>query len=114
MSVMPSTAGNLVEVSGNGNQNQNTSIAISAGSIPSLSMQTVLANQKEGTDIDSYDSFCVESNDLSMETSAVSSDATLVPLSEQKEPNEEIILVSYYKNWTMQEMEKLQREELLL
>jgi hypothetical protein len=97
MSVMQSTAGNVVEVSANGNKNQNTSIAISAGSVCSYSMQTVLVNQKEGRHIDSFDSLHLDSNDLSVETSAVSSDATLVPLAEHKEPNEEVILVSCYK-----------------
>lgn len=73
MSVIQSTAENV---------NQNISMEISAGSISSYSMQMVLENQKEG----------IESNDLSMETSAVSSDATL-SLSDHKEPNE-VILVS--------------------
>jgi hypothetical protein len=79
----------------NGNQTQNTS---RGSTFPSCSIQTVLADQKEGMDIGSHDRFCVESNDLSMETSAGSSEATVASVPELKEPNEEIILVSYYKN----------------
>jgi hypothetical protein len=106
MAEKPSTAVNVnvVQASGNGNQNQNTSIEISAGSISSShSMQMVVENKKEGVDTDSYGSLCVESNDISMETSAGSSEAALAPLSEHKKPNEEIILVSCYKNWSVRE-----------
>lgn len=109
--VLPSTgaSGSAVDIHGNGNQNPNTSTAVPTGSISSpLAVSKVSAEQKEGMDIDSRDSFSVESN----ESEAGSSKATIAPLPECKESNEEIILVSYYANWTEGQMEKLHNEEV--
>jgi hypothetical protein len=104
--VLPSTgaSGSVVDIHGNGNENPNTCRAMPTGSISSpLSVSKVSAEQKEGMGIDSHGSFSVESN----ESAAGSSKATVAPLPECKESNEEIILVSYYANWTEGQMEKL-------
>lgn len=101
--VVPSTgaSGTAVDIYGNGNQNPNTSTAVPRGSISSpLSVSKVPAEQKEGMDIDSHENFSVESN----ESAAGSCKATIAPLPECKESNEEIILVSCYANWTEGQM----------
>jgi cytoskeletal protein RodZ len=97
--VLPSTgaSGSAVDIYGNGSENPNTCTAMPTGSI---SVSKVSAEQKEGMAIDSRDSFSVESN----ESVAGSTKATVSPLPECKESNEEIILVSYYANWTEGQM----------
>lgn len=90
--VLPSTgaSGSAVDIHGNGNENPNTCTAMPTGSISSpLSVSKVSAEEKEGMDSDSHDSFSVESN----ESAAGSSKATVAPLPECKESNEEIILL---------------------
>jgi hypothetical protein len=100
--VLPSTAasGSAVDIHGNENQNPNTCTAMPTGSISSsLSVSKVSAEQKQGMDIDSHDSFSVENNESLVSTSAVgSSKASVAPLPGHTESNEEIILVSYYAN----------------
>lgn len=109
--VLPSTgaSGSAIDIHGNGNQNPNSSTVVPTGSISSpLSVSKMSAEQKEGMDIDSHDSVSAESNELA----AGSSKATITPLPECKESNEEIILVSYYGNRTEGQMEKLHNEEV--
>ncbi|PNF41431.1 hypothetical protein B7P43_G13793 [Cryptotermes secundus] len=90
--VLPSSgaSGSAVDIHGNGNQNPNSSTAVPTGSISSpLSVSKVSAQQKEGMDIDSLESVSVERNELA----AGSSKATIAPLPECKESNEEVILL---------------------
>jgi hypothetical protein len=96
------TSGSAVNMHDIGNQNPNTCTAMPTGKISSLlSVNKVSGEQGEGMDIDSCDSFSVECNESSVSTSAAeNSKVTVAPLPEHKESNEEIILVSYYANWT--------------
>jgi hypothetical protein len=102
--VLPSTgaSGSAVNICDNGNQNPDTCAALRTGSISSsVSASKVSTEQKEAMDIDSHDSFSVESNESSVSTSGAGSSKVAVvgPLTEPKEYNEEIILVSYYGKW---------------
>lgn len=81
------TSGSAVNTHGIAKQTPNTFPTMPIGNI--------------GMDIDSSESSSVERNEPSVSTSAAGNlKVTAAPLSEHKESNEEIILVSYYVNWT--------------